>query len=114
MPLSAGSGQAAHDVPQEPTLVLDTQGPLPAGQRWKPGLQVKPHVLLVHTATALGSDDAGQVTQDDEVPHCMVLSFGKQPLVAGHMCVPAPQTSPHIAFTQAWPAAQGVQSTPLM
>ena len=73
-----------------------------------------PHVLLVQTATALGSDGAGQVTQAAEVPHCRVLSLGKQPLVAGHMCVPAPQTTPHIAFTQAVPAGQGVQSTPSM
>jgi hypothetical protein len=43
-----------------------------------------------------------------------VLSSGKQPLVPGQVWVPAPQTTPHIAFTQAVPSGQGVQSTPLI
>jgi hypothetical protein len=75
-------------------------------------LHASPHVLLVHTATALGSDGAGQVTHEAAVPHCSVLSSGKQPLVAGQVCVPAPQLGPHMAFTQASPAPHGSQSTP--
>jgi hypothetical protein len=61
---------------------------------------------------ALGSAGDGHVMQDAAVPHCMVLSSGKQPLAAGQVCVPAPQTTPHIAFVQAVPGSHGVQSTP--
>jgi hypothetical protein len=75
-------------------------------------LQANPQVLLVHTGTALGSDDPGHVTHEAAVPHCIVLSSGKHPLVDGHVCVPAPQFGPHIAFTHASPAAHGVQSMP--
>ena len=57
----------------------------------------------MHTATAFGSDGPGQVTHAADVPHCIVLSSGKQPLVAGQVCVPAPQLGPHIAFTHASP-----------
>jgi hypothetical protein len=43
----------------------------------------------------------------------VVLSSGKQPLTAGHMCVPAPQTAPQTACAeQAEPVGHGVQSTP--
>jgi hypothetical protein len=38
MPFDGGAGQALHDDPHELTLVLDTHGPVPAGQRWKPAL----------------------------------------------------------------------------
>ena len=38
MPFVAGAGQALHDAPHELVLVLDTHGPVPVGQRWKPGL----------------------------------------------------------------------------
>ena len=49
------------------------------------------------------------------MPHWVVLSSGKQPLTAGHMCVPAPQTAPQTACAeQAEPVGQGVQSTPSM
>jgi hypothetical protein len=49
------------------------------------------------------------------VPHWVMLSSGKQPLTAGHVCVPAPQTVPQVAFAvQAEPVGQGVQSTPSM
>jgi hypothetical protein len=44
-----------------------------------------PHWLLVQTATALGSDGAGQVMHDAAVPQAAGLSFGKQPLVAGQV-----------------------------
>ena len=71
-----------------------------------------PHALAVHTGSAFGSDGAGHVTHDADVPHAIVLSFGKHPLVPGHMCVPAPQTTPHAPFTQAVPLGHGVQSTP--
>jgi hypothetical protein len=33
MPFDGGAGHAVHDVPHELTLVLATQGPVPAGQR---------------------------------------------------------------------------------
>jgi len=49
---------------------------------------------------------------DAAVPHCSVLSFGKQPLVAGQVCVPAPHETPQAAFTHAVPVGQGVQSRP--
>jgi hypothetical protein len=75
-------------------------------------LHASPQVLLAHTATAFGSDGAGQVMHDAAVPHCNVLSSGKQPLVAGQVWVPAPQLGPQAAFTQASPAPQGPQSTP--
>ena len=71
-----------------------------------------PHALAVHTGSAFGSEGAGHVTHDAAVPHAIVLSFGKHPLVPGHMCVPAPQTAPHAPFTQPWPVGHGVQSTP--
>jgi hypothetical protein len=75
-------------------------------------LQVVPQLFDAHTASALGSAGVGQVAQDAAVPHWSVLSSGKQPLVAGHMCVPAPQTTPHAPLTHPWPVGQGVQSTP--
>jgi hypothetical protein len=75
-------------------------------------LHAVPHWLFVQTACAFGSDGVAQVAHDVEVPHCNVLSLGKQPLVAGQVCVPAPQTSPHIAFTHPLPASHAVQSTP--
>jgi hypothetical protein len=112
MPLAGGSGQAAHDVPQLEMLVLATQVPPTAGQRWNPALQVMPQVFDMQTAWALGSAGDAQVTQDAAVPHCRMLSSGKQPLVAGQVCVPEPQTTPHIALTHAVPSGQGVQSTP--
>jgi hypothetical protein len=43
-----------------------------------------------------------------------MLSSGKHPLVAGHVCVPAPQTTPQAPFTHAVPSGQGVQSTPFL
>lgn len=44
MPLAGGAGHAVHDVvPHELTLVLATQGPVPAGQRWYPSLHAVPH-----------------------------------------------------------------------
>ena len=92
MPSLGGAGHAVHDVPQLATAVSETQVPAPAPQRWKPLLHANAHALLVHTGTAFGSDDAGHVTHADAVPHWSVLSSGKQPLVAGHMCVPVPQT----------------------
>jgi hypothetical protein len=67
---------------------------------------------LAQTATALGSDGAGQVMHDAAVPQAAGLSFGKQPLVAGQVCVPAPQFGPQAAFTQAVPVGHGSQSTP--
>jgi hypothetical protein len=110
MPFAGGAGHAVHDVePHELTLVFATQMP---PQLWKPGLQAVPHMLFVHTAWALGSAGVAHVAHPAIVPHCSVLSLGKQPLVAGHMCVPAPQTSPHIAFTHALPVSHAVQSTP--
>ena len=71
-----------------------------------------PHALDVHTASAFGSEGAGHVTHDVAVPHAIVLSSGKHPLAPMHMCVPAPQTTPHVPFTQAVLAGHGVQSTP--
>lgn len=112
MPLEVGAGQAVHDVvPHELTLVLATHTP---AQRWNPALQAVPHVLDVHVASAFGSEGVGHVMQPAAVPHCKVLSSGKHPLVAGHMCVPAPQTTPHVAFVHAVPVGHGVQSTPSM
>lgn len=112
MPCDVGAGQALHDAPHEAVLVLDTHGPVPAGQRWKPGLHWVPQVFAVQTAWAFVSEGAGQVMHDAEVPHCTMLSLGKQPLAAGHMCVPAPHIAPHIALTQALPAGHASQSTP--
>ena len=43
MPLAGGAGHAVHEVPHELTLVLATQVPVPAGQRWNPALQAAPH-----------------------------------------------------------------------
>jgi hypothetical protein len=111
MPFAAGAGHAVHDVvPHEAMLLFATQGPVPAGQRWKPGLQAVPHVLAVQTASALGSDGFAQVAHEAAVPHCSVLSLAKHPLVCGHMCVPAPQVEPHMALTQAVPVGHGEQS----
>jgi hypothetical protein len=101
-----------HDVPHELRLVFATQAPVPAGQWWNPALQAVPQAFDVHTAWAFGSAGVGQVAQDAAVPQAMVLSSGKQPLVAGHMCVPAPQTTPQAPVTQPWPVGHGVQSTP--
>jgi hypothetical protein len=113
MPFAGGAGHAVHDVvPHELMLVFATHMPAPAPQRWKPGLQAVVHALLVHTASAFGSAGVAQVTHEADVPHCSVLSLGKQPLVAGQVCVPAPQTSPHAAFTQPWPVGHAVQSRP--
>ncbi len=111
MPLEDGAGQAVHDVaPQELTLVLETQTP---AQRWNPALHAVPHVLDVHVASALGSEGVWHVMQPPaNVPHVKVLSSGKHPLVPAHMCVPAPQTTPHVAFVHAVPVGHGVQSTP--
>ena len=75
-------------------------------------MQDVPHALFAHTAWALGSAGVAQVAHDAAVPHAIVLSSGKQPLVAGHMCVPAPQTTPQAPLTHPWPVGQGVQSTP--
>jgi hypothetical protein len=83
MPFAGGAGHAVHDVvPHELTLVFATHVPL---QLWKPGLQAVPHVLFVHTAWALGSAGVAHVAQPADVPHCSVLSLGKQPLVAGQV-----------------------------
>jgi hypothetical protein len=112
MPFADGAGHAVHEAPHEFTLVLATQAPVPAGQRWNPSLHAVVQALATHTACAFGSDGAGHVAHDAAVPHAVVLSLGKQPLTAGHMCVPAPQTAPHAPLTQAWPVAQGVQSVP--
>lgn len=112
MPFAGGAGQAVHDVPHELRLVFATQVPAPAPQLWKPGLHAVPHWLFVQTACAFGSAGVAHVAHDAEVPHCSVLSFGKQPLVAGQVCVPAPQTTPQAAFTQAVPSGHAVQSTP--
>ena len=68
--------------------------------------------MVAHTGSAFGSDDAAHVTHEAAVPHCMVLSSGKQPLVAGQVWVPAPQTTPQAALTHAVPLGHGVQSTP--
>jgi hypothetical protein len=114
-PLAGGAGHAVHDVaPQELTLVLGTQAPVPAGQRWYPGLHAVPHALAVQVASALGSEGVGHVMHDVAVPHCSVLSSGKQPLVAGQVWVPAPHETPHMAFTHAVPVGHGVQSTPFI
>ena len=43
MPFAGGAGHAVHDVPHELRLVLATQVPVVAGQRWKPALQATPH-----------------------------------------------------------------------
>ncbi len=75
-------------------------------------MQAVPHAFDAQTASALGSAGVGQVAHDAAVPHCRVLSSGKQPLVAGHMCVPAPHTTPQAPLTHPWPLGQGVQSTP--
>ena len=112
MPFAGGAGHAVQDVPHELRLVLEVHSPVVAGQRWNPALQDVPHALVTHTASALGSVGAAQVAHDVAVPHAMVLSSAKQPLVAGHMCVPAPQTTPQAPFTQPWPLGHGVQSTP--
>ena len=112
MPFAGGAGHAPHEAPHEFTLVLATHAPVPAGQRWNPSLHAVLHALATHTACAFGSDGAAQVAHPAPVPHIVVLSSGKHPLTAGHMCVPAPQTAPHAPLTQAWPVAQGVQSTP--
>ena len=115
MPLEGGAGHAVQEVaPHEPTAVLATQGPVPAGQRWNPALQAVAHALAVQTASALGSAGVGHVAHDAAVPHCRVLSFGKHPLVAGQVWVPAPQTTPQAAFMHAVPSGQGVQSTPFI
>ncbi len=115
MPLVGGAGHAVHDAPHELTLVLATQVPVVpvAGQRWNPGLQVMLHWLAKHTAAAFGPDGMGRVAQAAAVPHGMVLSSGKHPLVAGQMCVPGPKTTPQPPATHAVPSAHGVQSTPL-
>ena len=55
----------------------------------------------MHVASALGSEGVGHVTHEAAVPHWSVLSFGKHPLVAGQVWVPAPHTTPQAAFTQA-------------
>ena len=68
----------------------------------------------MQTASALGSAGVAHVAHDAAVPHCRVLSLGKHPLVAGQVCVPAPQTTPQAAFMHAVPSGQGVQSTPLI
>jgi len=112
MPLAGGAGHAVHDVPQELRAVLETHVPVPAGQRWKPGLHVVPHWLVVHTGEALGSTGAAHVVHPVVVPHISVLSSGKHPLVPGQVCVPGPQSGPHAPLTHAVPAPQGVQSTP--
>ena len=113
IPLAAGAGHAAHDVPQELTLVLDTHVPVvPAGQRWNPASHAVVHWLAVQTASALGSAGAAHVAQDAAVPHIRVLSSGTHPLVPGQVCVPGPQTTPHAPLTHAVPAAHAVQSTP--
>jgi hypothetical protein len=112
IPLAGGAGHAVHDVPQELGLVLDAHVPPPAGQRWNPGSHAVVHWLAVHTAEALGSAGVAHVAHAAAVPHCSVLSSGKQPLVPGQVCVPEPQTTPHAPLTHAVPAPHGVQSTP--
>ena len=112
MPFMVGAGQAVQEVPHEFTLVLATHVPAPAPQRWNPSLHAVVHALATQTAWAFGSDGAAHVAHDAAVPHAVVLSSGKHPLTAGHMCVPAPQTAPHAPLTQACPVGQGVQSTP--
>jgi len=111
MPLEAGAGQAVHDVvPHELTLVLSTHTP---AQRWYPGLQAVPHVFDVHVATAFGSAGVAHVMHPPaEVPHAVMSSLEKHPLVPMHMCVPAPQTGPQVAFVHAVPVGHGVQSVP--
>jgi hypothetical protein len=74
MPFAVGAGQAVQDAPHELILVLDTQVPVPAGQRWKPDLQAVPHVLDVQTAWALGSEGFAHVVHPAAVPHCVGLS----------------------------------------
>jgi hypothetical protein len=113
MPFAGGAGQAVQEVPHELRLVFDEQAPVPAGQRWKFGLQTVPQAFAVQLASAFGSVGVAQVWHEAGVPHCRVLSSGKQPLTPGHWCVPAPQTTPQAALTQAVPCGQGVQSTPL-
>ena len=112
IPFATGAGHALHEVPQELRLVLDTHVPVPAGQRWNPGAHAVLHWLAVHTAEALGSDGVAQVAHAAAVPHCKVLSSGKQPLVPGQVCVPGPQTTPQAPATHAVPSGHGVQSTP--
>ena len=68
----------------------------------------------MQTASALGSAGVAHVAHDAAVPHCSVLSSGKHPLVAGQVCVPAPQTTPQAAAMHAVPSGQGVQSTPFL
>lgn len=99
IPLAAGAGHAVQDAPHELTLVFVTHVPVPAPQRWNPALQAVPHAFAVHVASALGSTGVAQVAHPAAVPQAMVLSSGKHPLVAGHMCVPAPQVTPHAPFT---------------
>jgi hypothetical protein len=74
MPFAGGAGQAVQEFPQELTLRLDEQVPVVAGQRWKPDLQAVPHVLDVHTASALGSEGFAHVVHPAAVPHCIGLS----------------------------------------
>ena len=113
MPFAGGAGHAVQErAARAEAGVGGAQPRWSAGQRWNPALQAVPHALVTHTASALGSAGAAQVAHDAAVPHAMVLSSGKQPLVAGHMCVPAPQTTPQAPFTQPWPLGHGVQSMP--
>lgn len=114
MPSAAGvgTGHAVHDAPQVAVALLLTHGPVSAGQRWKLGRQAKPHTLLVHTASAFGSDEAAQGVHAAAVPHCVMLSLGKHPVIRGQVCVPAPHTIPQTAFVQAEPTGQGSQSRP--
>jgi hypothetical protein len=76
MPFMDGSGHAVHDVPHELKLLLATQLPVPAGQRWKPALQAVPQVLEVQTAWALGSEGFPHVAHPAAVPQATVLSSG--------------------------------------
>lgn len=69
----------------------------------------------MQTASALLSDGGAQVWQEAAVPHRVMLSSGKHPLMPGQVWVPSPQTVPQVALLpQAVPVGQGVQSKPFL
>ena len=111
--MDAGAGHAVHRVPQLDVALSLTHSPVPAGQRWKFGLHAKPHTLVVQTGSAFGSDDPAHGAHAAAVPHAVMLSSGKQPVIRGQVWVPGPQTGPQTAAAvHADPVAHGVQSTP--